>query len=203
MKLRQHETRLVLLTITLLVLMTTGCPAFLAIPAFDPPLYKASESGDAALVRKLLLEGADPNTRSKLTDATPALVAAVNNGHIEVVGLLLVCGADVNAKGERSGWTALMRAAVGDNRRLLQQRLVMVILLLDDGADVNARDARGSTPLMKACMAEPVNQEVVRLLISRGADINARDSLGQTALSWALDKGDKSTAKLLMGLGAR
>ena len=60
-------------------------------------------------------------------------------------------------------------------------------VLLDCGADLEAEDKYGHTPLMyaKTC-------EVVKLLLSRGANVNTRDELGRTALhhcaSASLDK---------------
>ncbi|MCA1959867.1 MAG: ankyrin repeat domain-containing protein [Desulfomonile sp.] len=56
--------------------------------------------------------------------------------------------------------------------------------LLDRGADVNARNRNGETPLMVA--AGLLYPDAVRLLIARGADVNAETGGGETALSLAL-----------------
>lgn len=46
--------------------------------------------------------------------------------------------------------------------------------LLDDGADLDARDAEtGHTPLMAACLGEAAGPDAVLLLIEHGADVNA------------------------------
>ena len=56
-------------------------------------------------------------------------------------------------------------------------------LLIANGANVNAKDDRGSTPLHK-----PANngyKEIVELLIQKGADVNAKDGTGLTPLDYA------------------
>jgi ankyrin repeat protein len=56
---------------------------------------------------------------------------------------------------------------------------------ISNGADVNARDLEGETPLMFASGSR--NAEIVETLLRGGADINARDSYrGQTALMFAV-----------------
>jgi len=89
-------------------------------------------------------------------------------------------------------------------------RVEMVQLLLAHGANVNARDSYGRTPLMCACGAEAYGTErrrkrerVIRLLISRGAEIDAKDKFGHTALSDAVWDSDMGLVKLLISLGAK
>lgn len=57
-------------------------------------------------------------------------------------------------------------------------------LLLNHGADVEARDESWRRPLHRACGA--ANAELVRLLLRRGADANAIDYDGVSPLGWAL-----------------
>ncbi len=56
---------------------------------------------------------------------------------------------------------------------------------LEQGADINARNENGSTPLLLAVSNGNVN--IAELLITQGADINARNSDGNTPLRLALD----------------
>ncbi|HYP07234.1 MAG TPA: ankyrin repeat domain-containing protein, partial [Bryobacteraceae bacterium] len=57
--------------------------------------------------------------------------------------------------------------------------------LIDGGADVNAQDIRGMSPLMLAVASENQDLAVVRVLLQSGANVNARSGRGETALDWA------------------
>ncbi|HUT52061.1 MAG TPA: ankyrin repeat domain-containing protein [bacterium] len=72
--------------------------------------------------------------------------------------------------------------------------------LLDRGADVNAADEDGCTPLIWAALSG--KRETVELLIARGGDVNCKDSDGQTPLHIAATTGDVAMARLLIEKGA-
>ena len=107
---------------------------------------------------------------------------------------------------------ALFKAAIeGD--------VVRVRTLLNQGADVNARNPAGATLLMSAVSIESRYEEgrighsqVVSLLLSRGADVNAADKVGQTALmkaltgyasEWKVIGATTQIVRLLLAQGAR
>ncbi|MGD2095837.1 MAG: ankyrin repeat domain-containing protein [Phycisphaerales bacterium] len=72
--------------------------------------------------------------------------------------------------------------------------------LLSDGADINARDRIGGTPLHAAVQNRHL--ELIELLIDEGADINAKNNTGQTPLHLAVDYSQQDIAELLIEKGA-
>jgi ankyrin repeat protein len=79
-----------------------------------------------------------------------------------------------------------------------------VRILIQHGADVNAPDYDGLTPLHTCIVAG--NSEgyhaVARLLIQSGASLEARDKLGCTPLQMAAERGNATMVEVLAGLGA-
>jgi hypothetical protein len=73
--------------------------------------------------------------------------------------------------------------------------------LLEKGANVNAKDIYGWTPLHAAASSGHV--DVVTLLIEKGADVNAKEIFyGWTPLHWAIINGYVDVARLLIEKGA-
>jgi len=69
------------------------------------------------------------------------------------------------------------------------------------GADVNAKDDNGWTPLYWS--ADKGHKYLAELLIAKGADVNVRGFLGMTPLNMADDEGEKEIADLLRKHGAK
>ena len=67
------------------------------------------------------------------------------------------------------------------------------------GADVNARDTDGWTPLHEAAWAG--HAEVVRVLLDKGADVNARGPAGWTPLHEAACQGHAEVVSILKAKG--
>jgi hypothetical protein len=75
-----------------------------------------------------------------------------------------------------------------------------VKLLLEKGADVNAKDNEGWHPLQLA--AKRGDLELIKVLLENGAEVNASNDLGGTALMSAARRGYIDVAKLLLDKGA-
>jgi hypothetical protein len=96
--------------------------------------------GDSAVVRLLLISGANPNATPSCR-LTP-LMYAVERGDLEIIGALLDHGADPNAA-TPDGYTALMGASILGSPDA-------VALLLKKGANAGAQTRQGQTALVLA-----------------------------------------------------
>jgi ankyrin repeat protein len=135
-------------------------------------LHEAAAAGSSAAVELLLSSGADPNA----TDGGGhAPLYSLGNGCVtaggEVVRSLVRAGANVNANSGVKNCTALHMAARRDNVDVARA-------LLECGADIEARDSLGETPLRRAVNCNQVG--VAALLISKGADVHSPGSKGRT-----------------------
>lgn len=73
-------------------------------------------------------------------------------------------------------------------------------LLIANGADVNAQNRDGDTPLIEA--AKGADKELVELLVASGADVNAKGRDDLTALDNAAQQGRTDIVKFLLAKGA-
>ena len=148
-------------------------------------LMIASAEPNIRAVNWLLDEGADVNKVDNKGNS--ALTFAVMNRHVNIVDLLTRAGSDVSAS------CTLTAVDNGFNKCLK--------LLLESGADVNARSSHGETLLISA--AHRGNIAAVNLLLCAGADVNAADCYGNTALMAAAGCGAVPSYHLLRKTGAQ
>ncbi|ERF69382.1 hypothetical protein EPUS_05927 [Endocarpon pusillum Z07020] len=80
------------------------------------------------------------------------------------------------------------------------ERLEDVRLLLDRGADINARSKYRVNALEAAIIRN--NEQIVKLLLDRGADVNAQGGDYGNSLQAAAYKGSEQIVKLLLDYGA-
>jgi len=128
-------------------------------------LHEASAQGNLRMVELLLRLGADPNVKASGRH-TPLYCVANEcrvTGGGNIVRALIRAGAQVDARSDAKQCTALHMAARRGNTEVAEA-------LLDCGADLNARDKAGDTPLQRAKNCRKAG--VAALLVSRGADVH-------------------------------
>ena len=138
-------------------------------------LIRAAGAGYAGLVVRLLEAGA--NTSHAAKSGIHCLAAAVSARREAVVRTLLTHGVapDLRMAG---GGTALMLAAALGLRRLAEA-------LLEAGADANATDEQGTTPLLAAAQSAfgssdtAAARELFEILLRARANIATRNPAGQ------------------------
>jgi len=99
----------------------------------------------------------------------------------------------INTRDYKTGETAL---------HIVVKRGDMTYLrfLLAKGADPNAKDDKGITPLLLA--ATTGESEMIQLLVTSGANVNLGNSSGETPLIRAVQNRDLATARILLTAGA-
>ncbi len=171
-----------------------------------------------AVVQKLIDAGADLKIRDK--GGMNALMFGAYQGHAEICTLLIGHMGRISIDApDNSETTALMYAARSGSKATIS-------LLLQHGAQTNARNKSGSTPLMQACGASFPSVEVswrsssqkgkiktlaeartagidaCTELLQSGADMGAVDASGRSALFYAALNLREDVCKLLLSRGA-
>lgn len=167
----------------------------------DARLLTAAASGDADLARKLIKEGADPQARDSAGRTGMHLAVgqseySYGNKTRELIAMFLNRGLDVNDRD--GGGATILHHATQDTSYSVGSKIQD---LIDFGADINARDRDGRTPLHWAVI-KGGRQDHVKQLLESGADIEASDEKGMTALHHAAARGDESVIKALLRAGA-
>ena len=158
--------------------------------------------GDALNVKKLLDQGADPNSAD--SKDVPAIAWATFAGDPETIKLLLNTGANVRKRTNLAREALLLYLAEGLQRNPRVDKEI-VIKLIEAGADVNASNSYHGTILNRAILHIPhiLPLETVKALIKAGADVNAADTWGQTPLQLATRQNQKEVVDFLLSLGAK
>ena len=145
------------------------------------PLSLAAHNVNLNILKVLLDAGADVNVRNK-RQSTPLMIAVNSAKSPSLVSALLAAGADVNASNE-DGWTALhITANIPDEPT--HDLADIAKLLLDAGANKEAKPTNGQTPLAFAASNNKPN--TLKVLLDAGANVNARDKLQLTPLMRAV-----------------
>jgi uncharacterized protein len=159
-----------------------------AEPELD--VFDASALGRTERLEQLL--GEDPGRATQFaSDGFTALHLAAFFGHLDAARVLLGAGAAVDAVAmDPQRVTPLHSAAAGRHPDI-------VSLLLEHGADPNARQRGGWTPLHAA--AQNGDSSSVEALLAAGADPVTRHDAGSSAADLAEEAGHSELAALLRG----
>jgi ankyrin repeat protein len=156
--------------------------------------------GDLASVRRLLDDDGKAAVRDAATEdhyrpgimhwiyaGDTALHAAAAGYQVVSAGMLLTAGADIAAAGNRRRSQPLHYAADGHadspSWNPVQQAL-MIRILIEAGAGVNAQDKNGATPLHRAVRTRCA--AAVASLLNAGADPRIRNNAGSTPFHLAV-----------------
>ena len=178
-------------------------------------------TGQRDLEQRLIARGVDVNVRDPYSGWDPLTYAAWR-GDAEMIGLLLGAGAQVyDAK--NNDWPALTHAAIQGHtdivRRFLDQvgeakarnaalcfaarhgHQATAALLLDAGADLQAKGCLGQTPLEAAC--ETGQPRMIRFLLETGRAAAFPKACGNALIATARDQDLASLVPARAGGGYR
>lgn len=201
----------------ILRLIEFGCKASKVNYHKSSAIHLAAENGHTEAVRLLLEHGASVK-KANCFCMTP-LTLALKNGHLETIQLLLKNGCDFSVVSDEAGRlpihyavegghvdvvklvlqsnpSVLSKTNDGDTVLHLATSLEVVRLLVEQGADIHARNYYSKTVLHAA--AEKGQSDTITYLLDQGVDINARDDAGHSPLFDAVYSERGDAAKVLI-----
>jgi len=148
---------------------------------------------EEAIIKMLILHGADPNFLNSDNGKTPLFWALEN---LDFVKILINAGANIDAENPEDGYTSIHSSVEDGNMDLL-----LFLIGTKCKKALNMSDFLGRKPLTIA--SENGNIDIAKILLSVGANINGRDELtGKTALGEAINQGKLGMVKFLLSKGA-
>lgn len=162
-------------------------------------LMHVAQWGNAEMLRFLLANGAD--LKLKDTQGKTAQVYATRNKSTEIFQILLAHGSSFSQTDKNLALIDATRWYSTPERKQPDSQLNTIRFLLKAGAEVNAKDNTGNTPLLYAAETSR-GGEPFRLFVENGADVNAGNFKGITVLMQAARYQSTDIVELLLNKGA-
>ncbi len=153
-------------------------------------LMLSAKRGEETVVKLLLEAGADPGLKDD--KGKTAFIHALAEGHLGIAALLGGSGIELSVL------SAELISAISRGKKPLPE---IVKILIDAGADVNAREERGALKTALMIASRKGFADVVKLLLEAGAEVDAKDDVGLTAFSDALGEAHFEIVDMLKKAG--
>ena len=183
-------------------------------------LEKSAEN--SAKITEMLIGKADKNIINDSLDGKTPLIIAVGNSYIDTAKILIENGTNINAV-DIEGWSALSYAVnngdieiaklllenkakikdellIAIKSPIVESRINMMKLLIDNKANINYTDENGFNPLNIAI--ESGNMELTKFLITNGANVNSLMQDGVSLIGYAIAQNNMDLLQMLIENGA-
>ena len=138
-------------------------------------IYRSIEEGNLDEIKDYFKVTKDLNSDFKLEKLLYHAIDNCENDYFNIIEFLINNGADINSHHSKLLETPLHRLCARIN-----PRIDVIAMLLKKGAEVNAINLSGKTPIFYCSFNYSV--ELLNLLVKYGADINIKDKYNNTLL---------------------
>lgn len=161
-------------------------------------VHYAIKCDEMEILDILIANGADVNLKDKDGIAPLHLASGLKN--VDAVRMLIDANAGVN---DTDNWdftplhSAVLNCKDGKHDNTASKEIVKI--LVENGADSDAINIMGHTPLIDAVCAG--NYSAIQGFIEAGVYLETKDNDGRTALVYAISRGDEKAIEMLIDAG--